>query len=76
MGNGWTHSAHKAQGFLEGFTSALHRWHPTMISPTFRSLVCLLVVLSSGVSAADSIGPNAVLPIVNRKIAPDGFLRQ
>lgn len=65
--------AQKAQGF----TSALHRWHPTMISPTFHSLVCLLVVLSSGFSAsADSIGPRAVLPIVNRKIAPDGFLRQ
>ena len=40
----------------------------------FRSLVFFLVVLSAGVSA--SIGPDAVLPIVNRKIAPDGFLRQ
>ncbi|KAH9027586.1 laccase [Lactarius hengduanensis] len=39
-----------------------------------RSLVCLLAVLSAGVSA--SIGPGAVLPIVNKKIAPDGFLRQ
>ncbi|KAH9057166.1 laccase [Lactarius vividus] len=40
----------------------------------FASLLCLLAVLSAGVSA--SIGPGAVLPIVNKKIAPDGFLRQ
>ncbi|KAI9450836.1 laccase [Lactarius psammicola] len=39
-----------------------------------RSLACLLAILSAGVSA--SIGPSAVLPIVNKKIAPDGFLRQ
>ncbi|KAH9055234.1 laccase [Lactarius vividus] len=39
-----------------------------------RSLVCLLSILSASVSA--SIGPGAVLEIVNKNIAPDGFPRQ
>ncbi|KAI9459879.1 laccase [Lactarius psammicola] len=40
-----------------------------------RSLICLLAALSASVSA--SIGPNINdLEIVNKKIAPDGFLRQ
>jgi hypothetical protein len=46
------------------------------MSLQFRSLVCLLAVLSSGVSGSESIGPDAVLPIVNKEIAPDGFPRQ
>ncbi|KAF8492202.1 laccase [Russula emetica] len=37
------------------------------------SLAVILVTLSGNVSAA--IGPNGVLPIVNRDIAPDGFRR-
>ncbi|KAF8263781.1 laccase [Lactarius quietus] len=40
----------------------------------FCSLICLFSVLSPNVSA--SIGTGAVLPIVNKMIAPDGFLRQ
>ncbi|KAH9175537.1 laccase 2 precursor [Lactarius sanguifluus] len=39
-----------------------------------RSLLCFLSILSASVSA--SIGPGAVLPIVNKNIAPDGFPRQ
>ncbi|KAH8986075.1 laccase 2 precursor [Lactarius hatsudake] len=39
-----------------------------------RSLVCFLSILSASVSA--SIGPGAVLEIVNKNIAPDGFPRQ
>ncbi|KAH9073518.1 laccase [Lactarius deliciosus] len=39
-----------------------------------RSLVCFLFILSASVSA--SIGPGAVLQIVNKNIAPDGFPRQ
>jgi hypothetical protein len=38
-----------------------------------RSLALLLAAIVGGVSAA--IGPGADLPIVNRNIAPDGFLR-
>ncbi len=57
-------------GFV-GFSSSLAL---LLAMSQLRSLVCLLVVLSEGVSA--SIGPSAVLPIVNKKIAPDGFLRQ
>jgi hypothetical protein len=39
----------------------------------FFSLAVILVTLSGNVSAA--IGPNALLPIVNRDIAPDGYRR-
>ncbi|KAH9172785.1 laccase [Lactarius sanguifluus] len=56
---------------LVGFSSSLAS---LLAMSQLRSLVCLLAVLSAGVSA--SIGPGAVLPIVNKKIAPDGFLRQ
>lgn len=45
-----------------------------LLAMSHLSLVCLLVALSAGVSA--SIGPGAVLSIVNRMIAPDGFPRQ
>ncbi|KAI9508590.1 laccase [Russula earlei] len=38
-----------------------------------RSFLVLLSALSYGVSA--SIGPDAIIPIFNREIAPDGYLR-
>jgi hypothetical protein len=38
------------------------------------SLALILTTLSANVSAV--IGPFAVLPIINKIIAPDGFFRQ
>jgi hypothetical protein len=38
-----------------------------------RELALLLVAVSGSASAA--LGPGATLPIVNKNIAPDGFLR-
>jgi len=40
------------------------------------SLAVILAALSDQISAAEiPIGPKAVLPIVNKKISPDGYER-
>jgi hypothetical protein len=79
VGNEWTRSLQMLwpkPRKAPGVTSTLYRWHSTMMLLTFHFVVYLLAVLPSVVFAIDSIGPRAILPIVNRKIAPDGFFRQ